>query len=274
MVTGPVIVPRLGNVRTSELTRAQVKSWHSAMRETPTEANRALGTLARMMSLASGDWELRPDNPCLGVAKFPERRRERFFSEDELKRIGEVLNAAEKVNSILPGVINAIRLLAVTGCRLGEIRTLRWQDVDFDGGALRLSDAKSGPRTVPLGAPALALLSQIDREGEYAVFGRDPTKPLPQGTIEGAWDRIRKMAGVPDGRLHDFRHTTGTYAAQAGFNAFQVRDLLGHSTLAMTGRYVERDTDPLRGAADAVAGRIAAAMGGASGEVVDLKRGA
>ena len=106
------------------------------------------------------------------------------------------------------------------------------------------------------------------------MFGRDPTKPLPQGTIEGAWDRIRKMAGVPDGRLHDFRHTTGTYAAQAGFNAFQVRDLLGHSTLAMTGRYVERDTGPLRAAADAVAGRIAAAMGGDSGEVVDLKRGA
>ncbi len=42
---------------------------------------------------------------------------------------------------------------------------------------------------------------------------------------------------------------TGTYAAQAGLNAFMVRDLLGHKTMAMTGRYVEKATEPLRAAA-------------------------
>jgi integrase len=66
----------------------------------------------------------------------------------------------------------------------------------------------------------------------------------------------------PSARIHDLRHTVGTYGGQAGLNAFMVRDLLGHKTLAMTARYVERDTDPLRAAADQVAGRIAEAMGG------------
>jgi hypothetical protein len=50
--------------------------------------------------------------------------------------------------------------------------------------------------------------------------------------------------------------TTGTYAGAAGLNAFIVRDLLGHKTLAMTGRYVSRHADPLRAAADAVSGQI------------------
>ena len=49
---------------------------------------------------------------------------------------------------------------------------------------------------------------------------------------------IRDRAGLTDVRLHDLRHTTGTYAGAAGLNAFIVRDLLGHKTLAMTGRYV------------------------------------
>ena len=76
---------------------------------------------------------------------------------------------------------------------------------------------------------------------------------------------------MPDGRLHDFRHTAGIFAAQAGLNAFLVRDLLGHKTLAMTGRYVERAADPLRAAADAVSSRVAAAMAGGGGaEIVEL----
>jgi integrase len=82
-----------------------------------------------------------------------------------------------------------------------------------------------------------------------------------------AWRRIRKLAKLKNARLHDFRHTVGTYGGQAGFNAFLVRDLLGHKTLAMTGRYVENDADPLKRAADAVAGRIAAAMEGKTAQI-------
>jgi integrase len=56
------------------------------------------------------------------------------------------------------------------------------------------------------------------------------------------------------------RHTAGTFAALAGANAFAVRDLLGHPTLAMTGRYVERAADMVRATADAVLSRVAAAL--------------
>jgi integrase len=84
---------------------------------------------------------------------------------------------------------------------------------------------------------------------------------------------IRDRAGIPDVRIHDLRHTMGTYAGGAGLNAFMVRDLLGHATLTMAGRYVSRNADPMRQAADVVSGQIAAALEGRVAEVVPLKAG-
>ena len=169
-----------------------------------------------------------------------------------------------------------MRLLALTGLRLGELLSLRWSNVDLGGGTICLREAKAGGRTVPLGAPALALMAAMERTGEHVVHGPDPAKSLSSNTFRAFWNRLRVQADILDGRPHDFRHTAGTFAAQAGFNAFLVRDLLGHKTLAMTGRYVQRAADPVRHAADAVAGRVAAAMTGDTGraEVVELpKRG-
>jgi integrase len=115
----------------------------------------------------------------------------------------------------------------------------------------------------------MTLLARLERTDGHVFYETDPVEPLTTNRLEKAWRRLRNKAGVPDGRLHDFRHTTGTYAAHAGLNAFMVRDLLGHKTLAMTGRYVEKATDPLLAAADAVSGRVAAAMNsGREAEVV------
>lgn len=265
------IKPALGRIPVTALSRSRVKAWHQAMSATPYEANRALAYFSSMLSLAAKDWELRPDNPCIGIKRFRENKRERFFSDDELRRIGVALGKAQQTNAELPGVINAVRLLAVMGCRLGEVLSLRWEDVDTQAGVIRLADAKAGARTVPLGAPALALLANMERNGEYVLHGPDPDRPLSRNTLHGAWYRLRDKAGIPDARLHDFRHTMGTYAGQAGLNAFMVRDLLGHKTLAMTGRYVERATDPMRAAADTVSGRVAAALDGKTGaEVVPI----
>jgi integrase len=200
---------------------------------------------------------------------------ERFYSDAELARIGKALAEAERDRVELPGVIFAIRLLALTGLRLGEVLGLRWVYFDFDNAVLRLPDTKSGSRIVPLGAPALAILADLDRQGDFVVTGPAPDKPLSPSTLEKAWRRIRERAEVPDGRLHDFRHTVETFAAQTGANAFMVRDKLGHKTLAMTGRYVERDVDPLRVLTDKVEDRVAAAMDAAlirGAEVVSLKQ--
>jgi integrase len=81
------------------------------------------------------------------------------------------------------------------------------------------------------------------------------------------WDRggvaeDRVAAQIEDVRMHDLRHTVGTFAGQSGANAFLVRDLLRHKNLAMTGRYVNRADSPVRTLSDQVGERIASAIAG------------
>ncbi len=256
------IKPKLGDAQTTKLTRAEVKAWHAGMREAPFSANRALAALSKMMGLAVRDWELRPDNPCQGVQRYAEAKRERFFSDSELKEIGAALARAEVEGTILPGAARCVRLLALTGMRLGEVLGLRWEDVDMGASAIRLRDAKAGARSVALGAPALAYLQALPRDTEFVCPAPRGDQPLSRDTMERIWGRLRKAASLSNARLHDFRHTAGTYAAQTGANAFLIRDVLGHKTLAMTGRYVERVVDPLRDTVDAMANRVAAALDG------------
>jgi integrase len=237
---------------------------HTAMRDSPYAANRALAVLRKMLSLAAGEWELRPDNPALGVKMFRETKRERFATDTELAKIGRWLSDTDQPATIQPGFALAVKLLALTGMRLGEVLSLEWSTVDIPAGVVRLADAKAGARTVPLGAPALALLAAANEKcrGRFVVTGGSADAPFKRSAFRTGWNRLRAGTGLTDLRPHDLRHTAGTFAAQAGANAFLVRDLLGHKTLAMTGRYVERAADPVRAVADQVAGRVAAAMEG------------
>jgi len=145
--------------------------------------------------------------------------------------------------------------------------------VDLDERAIRLKDAKAGARTVPLGTAAVSLLNDATRNGNYVIPGADKGKPLASSTAQRIWADLREKAKIPDARLHDLRHTAGTFAALAGANAFVVRDLLGHKTLAMTNRYVERAADMVRTTADTVSNRVANAMAGRnSAEIVPMPK--
>jgi integrase len=127
---------------------------------------------------------------------------------------------------------------------------------------------------VPLGSAALTLLNDLQGLSEpHVIQGTRPGLPLTVGYMERAWRRLRDKAGLEDARIHDLRHTVATMAAASGLNAFAVRDLLGHKTLAMANRYVKRVTDPLQEAADGLSNRVAAMMRVPSvAEVVQLRR--
>jgi integrase len=254
------IKPAFGSRRLSSLTRSDVKAWHTALRGSPYAANRAVAVLRKMFSLAVNEWELADENPTLGIKMFRETKRERFATDDDLARIGRWLRASEKAGAVHPGFALAVRLLALTGMRLGEVLTLEWSAVDIQNSVIRLADAKAGARIVALGAPTRALLAGVEARERYVVTSDNPTRHLQRSAFRRGWRHLRAGTGLADLRPHDLRHTAGTFAAQAGANAFLVRDLLGHKTLAMTGRYVERAAGPLRAVADQVAGRVAAAM--------------
>ena len=144
------ILPRLGKRRVSDIGKSDVVALHHDMRDVPGYANRTLGVLSRMLTLAEV-WEMRLEgmNPCRHVKKYPEHKRERFLSDDEYRRLGTALRDAEGERFASPAAIAAIRLLMLTGCRSGEILNLRWDYVDLDMGELRLPDSKTGANFLP-----------------------------------------------------------------------------------------------------------------------------
>ncbi len=145
------VVPRLGRRSVASITRADVADLHHAMRATPYAANRTLGILSAMFSAAEL-WGLRPQgsNPCRYVKRFRERKRERFLSDAEYRRLGAVLREAESTGTESATAVAAIRLLMLTGCRLSEIMNLRWEDVSLQAGELRLRDRKTGDYSLPM----------------------------------------------------------------------------------------------------------------------------
>ena len=140
-------------------------------------ANRVVDLLSRLFNMAEA-WGVAPDggNPCRFVQKYKERSRERFLSEEEFGRLGSVLDELEAEGKVSANAVAAIRLLMLTGCRRGEIVTLRWEDVDLEAGELRLRDAKTGPRQVALSPAAVRVLSAILRHADYpwVIAGRKP----------------------------------------------------------------------------------------------------
>lgn len=255
----------------TDVSSDDVAKLHHKLRGTPRTANQTVAVASKMFSLAEL-WKLRPlnSNPCRHLQKFKEAVRSRFYDDAELRAIGEAVASLDAEGAILPGAATAIRLAPLTGCRLGELLNLKWTDVDLQAGALEIRDAKAGGRRHPIGAAAVAFLGSLTRVGPWVCQGIVPDQRLSTRATQKAWEDVRERAGLADARFHDLRHSYGTFAGATGVNAFLVRDAMGHKTLAMTGRYVTQDVDPMRQLVDRVAGRVAGAMSGKDAEVLPV----
>lgn len=255
------ILPALGRLRVTEVTRADIAQFHHDLRHIRYDANRCLEVISKMFNLAEV-WGLRPDgtNPRRHIKKYPEERRERFLSVGELRRLGEVLREMEHENVELPSAIAAVRLLMLTGCRLGEVMRLKWEYVDIAGRVLRLPDSKTGSKIVHLGQPALDVLAAIERieDNPWVIAGTLPGAPLYD--LQPFWQRVRARAGLKDVRIHDLRHTFASAAVAAGQSLPIIGKLLGHTQVQTTARYAHLAADPVRVAADQVSAQIAALL--------------
>lgn len=256
-----VIVPALGRHRVTEVTRADIAKIHHELRHIPYDANRCLEIISKMFSLAEM-WRLRPEgtNPRKHIKKHPEEKRERFLSAAELRRVGGVLREMENEGIELPSAIAAVRLLILTGCRLGEIMTLKWEYVDFAGKALRLPDSKTGAKVVHLGQPAIKVLEKVERveNNPWVIDGTKPGARLSD--LQPFWQRVRARAGLKDVRIHDLRHTFASTAVAAGQGLPMIGKLLGHTQVQTTARYAHLAADPVRTAADSISKRLAKAL--------------
>ena len=246
------IDPALGEMQISEVERKDIAKLHHDMRDKPYQANRVLGVLSKMFSLAEV-WGLRPNgsNPCRHVKRYKENKRERFLSPEETERLGEVLRQAELE---MPSAVAAFRLLLLTGCRLSEIQLLRWEHVKDD--CLELPDSKTGGRVVPLGPDARAVLAGLRHQNDnpWVITGRLPGSHLTD--LQKPWRRIRARAGLEDVRIHDLRHSFASRALALGESLTMIGKLLGHTQVQTTARYAHLARDSIQTAAARITGSI------------------
>ena len=255
------IVPALGKLPIAAVERHHVMALHESLCETPAMANMTVEVLTHMYKLANG-WEMVPEDcedPCQSIPMNPKRKRERFLTDAEFTRLGQVLDEVSRKGSrISAGAVATIRLLMLTGCRRNEILTLLWEHVDLDKAAIRIVDGKTGSRTVHLSPSAVGVLAALPRKpgNPWVIPGAKPGKHMTD--IDGAWESIRARAGLHDVRIHDIRHSFASRALALGEGLPIIGRLLGHRRVETTARYAHLARDSVREAAERIAVSIAA----------------
>ena len=183
-------------------------------------------------------------------------------------------NAAQFFNSLLgelaehsPMAVTAIWLLALTGCRRGEIERLKWSEIDLTGKSLRLADSKEGASVRPLGSAALELFRQLVPSGEVEFVFPGSKGNASYVGLPKVWTRIAERAGLAKVTPHTLRHSFASVANDLGFAERAIAAILGHAAGSITGRYVHHLDAALIAAADRVSRSIYKMM---NGEVADV----
>jgi len=235
------LLPAFGGKRLDAIGRIDIIRWFETYSLTsPGGANRALGILAQMLHCAKawgylpGDWI----NPASGLRCNRRNRMGSFLSMAQMERLGRVLSDQASQGCLASALLH---VLALTGCRVGEIIRLEWRDV-------------------PLGASAHRYLA-ARRQTSTALQGRVFPFPeqCPYEAVRKVWKMAKGKADLPAAlRIHDLRHSFASHAIMAGESLFTVSRLLGHSRVQTTARYAHLADHALLDCAETIGRHILA----------------
>jgi integrase len=231
------LLPRFRHRKAVSITRKELRDLLRDIvnRGAPVLANRTMEMVRRMYHWALEE-EILEVNPFTAM-KPPgeERRRDRVLSDEEIKQVWQALDGE-------PARIAArFRLQLLTGQRPGEVRQMRWSDVDAESGWWIIPNelTKNGrAHRVPLTHSAIAILEELHRNGHDNspwVFP-SPARSGPVRSNTKPTASIRKSSTV-DFRPHDLRRTVATNITGLGFSRFLIGRLLNHVDQSVTGVY-------------------------------------
>lgn len=211
--------------------------------------NRELQCLRKLFNKAI-DWGYALDNPVLKVEFLSEKSsfRKRVLSEDEEVRFLTV--ALQHIGHMTLVALH-------TGMRKGEVLKLKWENVDFEAQEITIVETKDDEdRIVPMNPFLFNLLFTLksqDGKSEY-VFTNSRT-----GThyveIKRAFTSALKKAGIEDFHFHDLRHTYASRLVRNGVDLNTVKELLGHSSITTTQRYLHSQAEQKREAVNSLTGQ-------------------
>ena len=230
------LIPTFGPRRVSDIAYKDIYELHLKLKDKPTQANRCVSVLSKILNMCSR-WGYRNgmENPCVQIERYKEKKHNRFLDQDELSRLWAALDQYEQSKEISAYAVFAFRLLILTGCRLGEIRTLKWEYIK--GKHIEFPDSKTGYKRLPINNEVIAILGTIPKQenNEYVICGSVEGQPVIN--LQKSWRRIRAKAALDEVRIHDLRHTFASHAVMGGTSLAIVSKLLGHSQIATTMRY-------------------------------------
>ena len=247
------VLPRFGRRLVKDITFSDIERFHRSMKKTPIAANRTMALLSKMFALAI-QWEWTDRNPAKGIERYPEERRERFLSPDEIQRLSAALvqhvataarpNEAKKI-------ADAIRLLLLTGARRSEVLSAQWCMFDLTTGVWTKPSSHTKQKKehrVPLSPPARQLLAEIRDQGDdsdYVFPARRGSKHPHITELKSTWVRLCHFAELENIRVHDLRHTYASVLVSGGASLPLIGALLGHTQAQTTHRYAHLMDDPL-----------------------------
>ena len=246
-----------GNKRLNQITRHQIQVFITRLKNEGLAAstcNHYLKQIHRVLQI-SFDWELVEKNVASRIPHYKEENMiENYLNDEELKRFVNVLLTDANRNTC-----NILLLLLNTGCRVGEILSLRWSDCDLENKVIRITAQNSKSRkmrSIPLNSGAVDILRKqalITEDLGYCFINFQTGKRYT--TISKVFERIKKLARV-NIRLHDIRHNFASMLINDGRTLYEVQQILGHSNPKVTQRYAHLTAKTLEAAANCASDRI------------------
>jgi integrase len=163
-------------------------------------------------------------NPFALVDKFPEKRsRKQRLKQSDIEKFFAALE------TVTPGMRDFFLCCLFIGARAGNVKTMRWQDLDLDGGVWFIPMTKSGePHEVSLAEPVIELLRiRKTSDSDTWVFPAESESGHLE-TYRKAWLHVCEAAGIKNLRVHDLRRTLSSWAQEAKVSVALVQAQLGH----------------------------------------------
>ena len=191
---------------------------------------RELAYLSSVINHARREWGINVPNPVQMVRKPQSpQARARVLTDEEVVRL---LDALEPTGRRSRWTKPAVQIALATAMRRGEILALRWEHVNLQNRTAFFPDTKNGePRSVPLSSAAVRLLADLPRHISGVVI------PVKFFTLDAAFKRGLRRAGLEDVRFHDLRRTAITRLAEKLPNVIELAAVSGHKSLTVLKRY-------------------------------------
>ncbi len=264
------LVTKLGALHMGQISPPEVAIFVQLMKShgyASGTCNRALVLLRYGFELALR-WKVQgvESNPAKEIKNLRDDNRiERYLSNEQAITLIKAVKQSE--SKMLQFIV---LFLIYTGARKREVLDAKWQDIDWDKRSWRIPKTKSGKvRHVPLSKSAFEVLEilrirllddewdcghdlkSIQEAASMNIFMNVKTGKAYVSFFY-SWNTARVLAGLPDFRVHDLRHSFASFLVNAGRSLYEVQELLGHADIRTTSRYAHLSRERLISAVESV----------------------